>query len=64
MFCPRELKGEGKVRTLFRSPRMPSHLKGVDAFLGGTSCSPAGLPEAQGLRGKPCLLPKPGQQLQ
>lgn len=63
MFCSRELKGEGKVRTPFRCPRMPSHLKGVGAFLGGTSCSLAGLPAVQGLCGKPCLLLKPGQQL-
>jgi len=33
MFCSRELKGEGKVRTPFRFPRMSSHLKGT--FLGG-----------------------------
>lgn len=48
MFCPKELKGEGKVRTPFRSPRMPSHLKGVGAFLGGDELLPGGSPRSAG----------------
>lgn len=63
MFCPRELKGEGKVRTLLRSPRVPSHLKGVGTFLGGTSCSPVGFPTVWNLQSKTFQLPKPRQQL-
>lgn len=64
MFCPRELKGEGKVRTPLRSPRVPSRLEGVGTFLGGTSCSLVGFPMVQDLQSKTFQLPKPGQQLQ
>lgn len=61
MFCPRELKGEGEVRTPFRSQGCPPQPEGVGAFLGGGRAAPCRVSPRR--EGKPCLLPKPGQQL-